>query len=153
MIQPTRKNIRLPEYDYATPGAYFLTVCTKDRKPLLSQVVSVGADAHIVPSAYGKVVDKFLQTIPGIEKYVIMPNHIHLLIRIENGPMWASAPTKSLSSRIRSFKTLVTKEVGRSLFQRSFYDHVIRGEEDYREIWNYIEENPLRWQEDRFYCP
>ena len=52
---------------------------------------------------------------------------------------------------MKSFKTLVTKEIGCSIWQRSFYDHVIRNEEEYQKIWRYIDENPLKWEEDRFY--
>ena len=77
-----------------------------------------------------------------------MPNHIHLLIRI-NGTMWASSPT--VSSLIRSFKILTTKEIGYPIFQRSFYDHIIRNENDYNEIWKYIENNPFKWLEDQYY--
>ena len=147
-----RKRIRLPEYDYSQAGAYFVTICTKDKIPLLSRIAIVGDDAHIVPSGYGQVVERYVRSIPGMDKYVIMPNHIHMIIRIEGGPMWASAPTQSLSTRVKSFKTLVTKEIGVSLFQRSYYDHVIRGEQDYQEIWNYIDQNPLRWTLDEHYC-
>ena len=146
----TRKSNRLTEYDYSTNGAYFVTICTKGRKPLLCDIV--GDDAHIVPSDYGQVVDKYIRGIDGIDKYVIMPNHIHMIIRIENGPMWASAPTQSLPTRIRSFKILVSKALGTSIFQRSYYDHVIRGQQDYQEIWQYIDTNPLRWQLDEHYC-
>jgi len=144
-----RKATRLSECDYATPGAYFVTICTKNRAPILSRVV--GDDAHIVPSGYGQVVERYIRSIPGIDKYVLMPNHIHKIIRIEVGPMWASAPTQSISSRIKSFKTLVTKTIGVSIFQRSFYDHVIREEQDYRDVWNYIDQNPARWREDELY--
>ena len=152
------KNIRQPtrvqEYDYATPGAYFITICTKDRAPILSRVV--GDDAHIVPTPIGRLVEKYLQSIPGIEKYVIMPNHIHMIVRIADGPIGflenlASAPTQPIPSRMRSFKTLVTKELGRSIFQRSYHDHVIRGEQDYRDVWEYIDQNPARWREDELY--
>ena len=83
-----------------------------------------------------------------------MPNHIHMILRIEggHGPMWASAPTQSVSTRIRSFKALVSKEVGRPIWQRSFYDHVIRNEADYLRIWEYIDNNPACWAEDEYYC-
>ncbi|MBR5620431.1 MAG: hypothetical protein IKW76_11905 [Clostridia bacterium] len=73
------------------------------------------------------------------------------------GPMWASAPTQksiqqqSLSQRIRSFKTLVTKECGTALFQRSFYDHIVRDEQDYLRICTYIDDNPAKWTEDVYY--
>ncbi len=86
-----------------------------------------------------------------MDKYVIMPNHIHLIIKQEQGSMWASTPTPSLSQTIKTFKTLVTKTIGKTIFQRSFYDHIIRGEKDYQEIWQYIDNNPRKWQEDRFH--
>ena len=151
-----RKPLRIPKFDYAAPGAYFVTICTKNRQQCLGTVV-VGADAHIGPrvelSEYGKIVEKYMQRIPGIGKYVIMPNHIHMIIEIltEEGSMWASTPTQSVSQRVRSFKTLVSKEIGVSLWQRSFYDHVIRSEAEYLEIWQYIDENPAHWAEDEYY--
>ena len=93
---PKRKRIRLEGYDYSQEGAYFITICTKDRKPLLGETMVVGDDAHIVPyvglSFIGTVVRKYIDRIPDIDKYVIMPNHVHLLIVIpmpENGTMWA----------------------------------------------------------------
>ena len=85
----------------------------------LSRVV--GADAHIGPCTeltdWGSIVETYLLRIPGIDTYVIMPNHVHMIVRIESGdgPMWASAPTQSVSDRIRSFKTLVSKQIGVSI--------------------------------------
>lgn len=118
----------------------------------------VGADAYIGPhtalTGYGKIVERYIQTIPGIDKYVIMPNHVHLIVLIEqeNGPMWASAPTQSLPNHIRSFKTLTSKAAGISLWQRSYYDHVIRNEREYLQIWQYIDDNPAQWAEDEYYA-
>jgi len=138
----SRKDIRLKEFDYNTPGAYFVTICVKDRKPILSEIV--GDDAHIVPKKCGLVVEKYIRNVPEIEKYVIMPDHIHMIIKLNNGSMWASTPTNKVSSIVRSIKILTTKEIGEPIFQRSFYDHVIRGEADYKEIWEYIENNPSK---------
>ena len=155
MELPKRKSLRLQGYDYSQNGAYFITVCTKDRKHLLCDIV--GDDAHIVPKPYGQVVEKYIRNVPEIEKYVIMPNHIHMIIRLDNGSMWASTPTEGkagsnrIASIIRSIKTLSSKEIGESIFQRSYYDHVIRGEKDNLEIWEYIDLNPLKWQEDSLY--
>ena len=92
----TRKQNRLKEYDYSQNGYYFITICTADKQKILCNIV--GDDAHIVPTKYGTVVEKFIQSIPGIDKYVIMPNHIHLIIKNENGTMWASSPTVSQKS-------------------------------------------------------
>ncbi|MBE6784245.1 MAG: transposase [Ruminococcaceae bacterium] len=148
MPLPERKQTRLKEYDYSTPGAYFITLCTNGRKRILSEII-VGDDAHIVPrvvlTEYGKTVEKYIKSIPGIDKYVIMPDHIHMIIIID-GSMWASTPT-GIEKRIKSFKTLVTKNIGFSIFQRSYFDHVIRNRQDYEETWKYIESNPYRWVE------
>ena len=80
-----------------------------------------------------------------------MPNHIHMIIRSADGPMWASAPTQPIPSRVRSFKILVTKTLGTSIFQRSYYDHIIRNQADYDDVYRYIEENPMRWEQDELY--
>ena len=78
-----------------------------------------------------------------------MPNHIHLIIKNENGTMWASSPT--VSQKIKSFKIMVAKSIGKPIFQRSFYDHIIRDENDYLRIWEYIGTNPQKWSEDKYY--
>ncbi len=150
-----RKQNRLAGYDYSQNGAYFITVCIKDKKCLLGKIV--GGDAYIAPkillSEYGKTVEKYICGIKGLHKYIIMPNHIHMIIFIcnEEGTMRASSPTQSIPQLIKSFKTLITKEIGFSVWQRSYYDHIIRDDADYEAIWGYIENNPLKWKEDRFY--
>ena len=147
-----RQRNRLRDYDYGQNGAYFITICTRDRKPVLSSIV--GDDAHIVPKPYGMIVEKYIRNVPQIEKYVIMPDHIHMIIRLDDGSMWASTPTVSnekirpknaIASIVRSIKVLTTKEIGESVFQRSYYDHVIRNQRDYNEIWEHIENNPRKW--------
>ena len=157
MEQPSRKQNRLPDYDYSQNGAYFVTVCTRERKRILSDIV--GDDARIVPKPYGRVVEKYIRNAPEIEKYVMMPDHIHMIIRLDNGSMWVSTPTKisvgadahirpnykRVASIVRSIKTLTTKEIGIPIFQRSYYDHVIRNQQDYNEVWEYIESNPRKW--------
>lgn len=158
MDLPKRKPTRLKGYDYSTPGAYFITVCVKDKKQLLGKIV--GDDAHIVPknqlSTYGFICDKYINNINIkyenvlVDKYVIMPNHIHLIIFLY-GTMRASSPTKNIEDIIRSLKILVTKEIGVSIWQRSYHDHIIRGEKDYQKIWEYIDTNAAKWEEDCFY--
>ena len=155
-----RKRNRLCNYDYGQNGAYFITICTKDRKQILSKIV--GDDAYIVPKPYGLVVEKYIRNVPQIEKYVIMPDHIHMLIRLDQGSMWASTPTAKniglgaeegtaiptknvIASIVRSIKVLTTKEIGEPIFQRSYYDHVIRNQQDYDSVWEYIENNPRKW--------
>ena len=147
-----RKPNRLKNYDYSSQGAYFITICTLDRKCTLSHIV--GGDALIAPQTNlthcGEIARKYIESMPGIDKYVIMPNHIHLLIAID-GPMKASAPTISVPNLIRSFKVLVSKEIGQSIWQRSYHDHIIRDEEDYLNHLQYIVNNPAKWSEDNYY--
>lgn len=151
-MNANRKPNRLKNYDYSSQGAYFITVCTIDRKCILSHIV--GGDALIAPQTNltycGDIARKYIESMPGIDKYVIMPNHIHLLIAID-GPMKASAPTISVPNLIRSFKVLVSKEIGQSIWQRSYHDHIIRDEEDYLNHLQYIENNPAKWSEDKYY--
>ena len=144
MELPQRKKIRAGEYDYGQCGAYFVTICTQNRRPILSNIV--GDDAHIVPKRYGQIVEKYLKNAAEIEKYVIMPDHIHMLIHLEEQGAEKRSPQASrIASIVRSIKTLTTKEIGEPIFQRSYYDHVIRNQRDYNEIWEYIENNPRKW--------
>ena len=158
MELPKRKPIRLPDYDYSSPGAYFITICTQNRRCILSRI-SVGADALGGPRLQltdaGKVVEQYILSTDRmisfhVDNYVIMPNHIHMILRIDSGPPRASAPT--VSDAVGALKRLVNRKLGHNLWQRSFHEHVIRNEHDYREIWEYIDTNPARWAEDRYYA-
>ena len=155
---PSRHHPRLKEYDYSQSGYYFVTVCTKNRQQLLSSVV-VGRDDLIPPSVRltptGAVVQRYIHGIEtayntvALDSYVIMPDHIHLLLRFhpsENGGMGSSRPT--LDMVIRGLKRMVTQELGCSIWQDSFYDHVIRSEQAYCEICQYIDDNPAKWLEN-----
>ena len=151
-----RKNLRLKGFDYKSYGAYFITICTVERNHILGKIV--GDDAYIAPhidlSEIGLIVEKYIKNINGIDIYSIMPNHIHLILRIgfnEDGTMWASSPTQSIPQLIKSFKIMVSKECGKTIFQRSYYDHIIRNESDYAEKAEYIKNNPSRWNEDEYY--
>ena len=150
---PQRKSIRIDNYDYASPGAYYVTVCTSNREKILWK--SVGADI-IRPdnpplSAMGKIVEQAILQIPThyetitVGKYCIMPDHIHLLLRIESSfdGRIISAPT--LSTVIGSMKRWVSRQAGRPIWQKSFYDHGIRNQLDYDMIWEYIDNNPLKY--------
>ena len=143
--RPIRKWVRLKEYDYSSDGAYFVTICTLQKKHILSSITL--RDVHEAPelklTEIGKIAESYIKTIPGIDKYVIMPNHIHLIIIKNNG--------KPLANDIRSFKGLTTKKVGYPIWQDYYYDHVIRDEEDYRIKWKYIDDNPAKWTSDEYY--
>lgn len=161
MDLPKRKANRLKEYDYSTPGAYFVTICTKDRKNLFWKHVgaSIARPEDITLSVQGEVVDKAVRNIPvyypviSVDRYVIMPNHIHLLLQIHTDGDGNAMQASSVSIVVQQMKGYVTKELGYPIWQKLFHDHVIRNEEDYCKIWNYIVGNPMKWTEDCFYSP
>ena len=150
---PNRRPTRIEEYDYSTAGAYFITVCTANRKKLFWQ--SVGVDIirpQMVPlSVIGTILEQGILQIEThyenvvIDKYCIMPDHVHLILRIESGldGRMISAPT--VSTIIGSMKRWVSRQVGKSIWQKSFYDHIIRNQQDYNAVWEYIENNPLKY--------
>lgn len=164
-----RKSVRLKEFDYSQNGYYFITICTKDRKNILSDIVGDGACdiPKIQLCHYGDIVEKNIKKMNmqygnvRIKKYVIMPNHIHLLIEISDsqsidnilcGSSRAPNPTNAIIPKyISLFKRYCNRECGINIFQRSFYDHIIRDENDYIEICRYIMENPCKWQIDKLY--
>ena len=159
---PKRKDIRLKNYDYSTPGAYFITICTENRSQILSQIVggdvldapnnvrcelgvsNANAPIKIKLSAYGKIADKYINQLNDfyddikVDRYVIMPNHIHIMLFVGNGASRTSAligasrtspPTRqhSLVSRfISTFKRFCNKEYEKNIWQRNFNDHIIR---------------------------
>lgn len=196
MEHAQRKSTRLRVYDYSENGVYFVTICTKDKKKTLCNIVGGGRrrckivqiaktvlrlleygcchiltfqqDPHDAPqiqlTAVGRIVEKYIRSTDNIscitvDKYVIMPNHVHLLIRINHGDgtSWAPSPTSStranqvLPHSISTLKRFVNRDVGCDVWQRSFHDHVVRGEQDYRDIWQYIDQNPTKWREDCFF--
>ena len=146
-----RKPNRLTEYDYSTNGAYFVTICTQDRSKILSSIVG---DGFPVLKPYGTIAEEFIRKIPSkyttvsVDNYVIMPDHIHMLVRIDCG---TGNPSPTLGNIIGWYKYQVTKQAntqlktpGEKVFQRSYYDHVIRNQQDYDETWQYIENNPRK---------
>lgn len=153
----SRKSLRLRGYDYAAAGHYFVTICTKGREMLLS-CVGAGhlAGPTVTLTAHGRIVEAFIQAIPGaysgvtVDKYMIMPNHVHLLLGLVQGPAGCPAPT-DIPRIVGALKSLTSRKAGMPLWQRSYYDHIIRNESDYLRIWNYIDTNPARWREDEYY--
>ena len=162
---PVRKRNRLKDYDYCSNGAYFITVCTKDRKNIFwnkEQPDFVGEDIilpseNVQLSPHGKIVEEAVNAIPEhyphieLLQYVIMPNHIHMILFIpyDNGRM-ISSPT-SILTVVGQMKRYISKKIGAAIWQKSFHDHVIRDKNDYEKISKYIYENPIKWQYDCFY--
>ena len=155
---PQRKRLRLQNFDYSSSGAYFITICTKERKTLFAPVGADSISAQMVERTFLETIRQY----DGIDSpiYVVMPNHFHAIITISRADM-ESAPT--ISEIVQSFKRYSTVEYvklvkdgilppfDKQIWQRSFHDHVIRGKNDYDKISKYICENPIKWQYDCFY--
>ena len=161
MSLPTRKQNRLSDFDYSLPGAYFITICTKDRRTLFwkDSHAPITAPQDVALSSWGCIVASAIQQIPkhypaiSVDRYVVMPNHVHLLLQIHTDPEGRIIPTPPVSIVIQQLKGYCTKQIGSSIWQKLFHDHVIRNEKDYAKIWEYIENNPCKWSEDCFYTP
>ncbi len=185
---PKRKHPRLKKYDYSSAGAYFITICTERRKCLLSRIenlndASVGrglapaVTKGIEYTKYGKIAEEQLLLLEErypylkIDRYVIMPNHIHAVFilgnrtagargvpRSELAELWGfrAIPRPTVVDILCSYKSLTIRECRKngladSLFQVSFFEHVIRNQEEYDQIKKYIHENPTRWYFDELY--
>ena len=154
-----RKKNRLENYDYSTIGAYFVTVCTKQRKNHFWQSVGVtiGRPQDVRLSEYGKVVDSAIKNIPmvypavSVDSYVIMPDHIHMLLIISGDEQGRPMVAPTVSRIVQQMKGYVTKRIGESIWQKLFYDHVIRNTKDYEEHLKYIYDNPEKTQFNKLY--
>ena len=191
---PERKPNRLQTYNYNTAGAYFITMCVKERHAILSEIVAqhnkdrtprdkkqcgtLGtASPTVALSEYGVIVENALQSIGNnnvnafVEKYVIMPDHVHFILSIRTGDnidapfskykqenivggavpsapqiIISNAPQAQMVPRIMKwFKRSTNKEIGFDIWQRSYYDHIIRDEDEYWAVYRYIENNPAKW--------
>ena len=159
MELPKRKPNRLTEYDYSTPNAYFITICTQNRRNLFWTDVGAIIDRpkNLPLTALGHIVQRCIEDIPNhypaitVDNHVIMPNHVHLLLQINTDCDGRSMIAPTVSTVVRLMKGAVSKQVEFPVWQKGFYDHIIRNDTDYREIWNYIECNPIRWTEDKLY--
>ena len=156
---PKRKQIRVKDYDYSQNGYYFVTICTYKKQSLFKTSI-VGNDPCVVPSdePQNKIIEKWLLKLKEkydikIDYYVIMPNHIHLILVINSERHMG----RSLPEMMRWFKTMTTNEYinlvkhnilkpfDKKLWQKSYYEHIIRDEEDYINTAQYILDNPLKW--------
>ena len=170
--KPERKSVKLKYYDYSSPGLYYITLCTHEKKHLFGWV----KEEKMVLNQAGKMLEKWLLKIEtkydGIKciHHQVMPNHLHVIIKISdkiteeekdpNGSPHGGSPT--LFDVVGWFKTMTTnkyikyvKEDGwqrfnRKLWQRSFYERIIRDEEEYEHAVLYINRNPERWQDDKY---
>ena len=155
---PKRKPNRLRDYDYSQNGAYFVTICAKEREELFGHIVGATALGRpcVTLTELGKCVDETINIANNNDKngiqinnYVIMPNHVHLIIVI--CPKTGDRGRSPLQFLVRNIKSYVSKWAGFCVWQKSFHDHIIRDEEDYCRIDEYIENNPVRWVDDCYY--
>jgi REP element-mobilizing transposase RayT len=164
-----RRSIRLKGYDYSQAGAYFVTLVAYQRDCLFGEI----RDAKMVLNDLGTIADECWRAIPDhfqlveLGAHVIMPNHVHGIIIINDSdvvgaqhaaplPVPQSSPyvkPGSLGAIVRSYKSAVTRRIGRELnatgiWQRNYYEHIIRNDIDLQRITDYIEANPSRWNDD-----
>lgn len=161
MTLPNRKPNRLPHFDYSHYGAYFITICTKDKLCTLGRIqqgdIFHRASCLLTPT--GKLVAQQIQEMEHhyshiyIDKYVIMPNHIHMILFISENTFSSSPANSVIPSFVSTFKRFTNKKADTNLWQRSYHDHIIRNDVDYSLIWKYIDNNPEKWAEDCFYSP
>ncbi len=190
---PKRKHPRLDNYDYSSAGAYFITICTQNRRCLLSRIVerkqtdfprAVGRTAvfndgihqigdpdpvgrGLAPaekigvmkySPFGEIAEEQLLLLENrypflsVDKYVIMPNHIHVILVLHGN----GEARPSITDIVCTYKSLTVRECNKignceKIFQTSFYEHIIREREDYDQIVKYIYNNPLQWSDDELY--
>lgn len=143
-----RKKIRLKDYNYSKQGVYFITICVDKRLNLLGRINNKN---YIELSKEGRIVEKYIKTIEEIytniiiDEYVIMPNHIHLLIIIN------SENNITISRIIKQYKMKVSKGIDRLIWQKSFYEHVVRNEKEYLKIKEYIQNNVVNWKKDIYF--
>ena len=168
-----RKQIRLKNYDYSKPGLYYVTICTQNRECIFGDiVVGVGRDrpslirpcyqpVSMILNQYGKIIKNIWESLPDhhsveLDAFQIMPNHVHFIIGIIMGASQTgrSRPTPTLGTIVGLFKSECTKRlriVGAtrgSPWQRNYYEHVIRNENELIKIREYIKNNPLSWNTD-----
>ena len=189
-----RRSIRLKNYDYSQNGMYFVTICTQGWKCLFGKVAENDKGEMIcVLNKVGKIAHDEIQKTEQIRDnvridcFIVMPNHIHAIIVINNPSVGAygntsvgaygntplqgsntplqkqtkskfQSPSKNLGAIIRGYKSTVTKQInelqntpGTTIWQRNYYEHIIRNEKSLKKIRNYIFHNAVKWKKDKFY--
>ena len=176
-----RKSIRLQGYDYSQDGAYFITVCTHNRVPLFGEIVDgvmvLNTAGQIVEKCWYAIPEHFPQVT--LDEFVVMPNHVHGIITVgannvgandylplpsDETPIQSNEPprplqhgtSRTIGSMVRGFKIGVTRWFRantdiHAVWQRNYYEHIIRNEDAYLKIAEYIQTNPQRWETDTYH--
>ena len=164
-----RRSIRLQEFDYTQPAAYFITICTYQRENSLGNI----EQNQMRLNKFGKIVADHWQHLPGffsnvkLDEWVIMPNHIHgiILLHSQKNLISGPSPTKkpavksgSINAIIQNFKSTSTRKInslmnqrGVPFWQRNYYEHIIRNDDSLHQIREYIHNNPIQWEMDKLY--
>jgi REP element-mobilizing transposase RayT len=143
-----RKNLRLHDYDYGQNGCYFVTICSFNRAKIFGDI----QDNAVLLTPLGNIVQEEIKNFSynseiSVDAFVVMPNHIHLILVIDSRPE-RSGPFPTISEFIGLYKSRISKIIHKTgndipIWQKSFHDRIIRNEQEYREVWQYIDENPL----------
>ncbi|MEI8132763.1 MAG: transposase [Leptolinea sp.] len=158
-----RRSIRLPGYDYSQAGPYFVTLVTYDRICLFGKI----KESHMALNLAGLCVQTGLQSLSNLfplslNEMVVMPNHLHFILTITQTDHTLSKPTKvnksharTLGAIIQNFKSTTTRKInaqtgnkGFPIWQRNYYEHIVRDQNDYERIADYIRCNPQNWEND-----
>ena len=160
-----RRSIRLKGYDYSQAGAYYVTIVTYQRDCLFGDIMN----KEMILNDFGKIADECWSAIPEhfplveLGAYVVMPNHVHGIIVIHDGrgtiyraptiEQFGKPTVGSLPTIVRTYKAAVTRRIGREhnatgIWQRNYYEHIIRDEKDMQNKTDYIESNPSLWDKD-----
>lgn len=159
-----RRSIRLRDYDYAHAGAYFVTICVDKKERVLGEIANnelrLSTMGNIVRECWNNISEHFHHV--ELDEFVVMPNHLHGIIVIVDGHVGArhASPLQnarargtgkgSLGAIIGSFKASSSKQAGITLWQRNYYEHIIRNERELESIREYIFNNPFKWADDEY---
>ncbi len=174
-----RRSLRLPDYDYTQPGAYFVTICTYERKSIFGKVVNgemiLNEAGQVAQQEWLRLNIRFRHM--DFSTYIVMPNHVHGIINVTadinckelGDPALFAGPLRgtnkshilpgSLGAVVRAYKASVTwrlRALGlinqTHIWQRNYYEHIIRNQRDFQAIYDYIQTNPQKWQQDRLFA-
>lgn len=178
MSLPERRHHRLKNYDYSSNGAYFITICAYNKLHIFGEIIN----GKMVYSKCGEIACKEIEKTNElrenkdikITKWVVMPNHVHLLIEISHDPLFDTKPqfeafskptTQSVATIVRAYKAAVTKATRQTaieeecdgghgtpcpyaVWQNGYFDNIIKNEAMYNKVWQYIDSNPVLWKDD-----
>ena len=152
--QPKRKSPRMKCFDYATPTSYFITICTHEKKCIFGKPDALNKYGFIAQHAVMDI--PILFSCAAIDHFVIMPNHVHILLTINAGKAERMDTVPNIPTMIGTYKSRVSRLIHeldpqQKVWQRSYHDHVPRNEKSWQAIWKYIDENPYHWENDVMY--